>query len=112
MRRVVEFRAYNLKPGVRAAFHRLVIDVSIPMLQRWRVDVVRFGPSIHDENSYYLIRAYDSLSDRQSSQDAFYAGPEWREGPKDAILPLIESYTTVLIEIDGAVIDSLRSVPS
>ena len=35
------------------------------MLQRWGVDVVMFGPSLDDEDSYYLIRAYPSLEERQ-----------------------------------------------
>lgn len=109
-RRVVEFRAYNLKPGSRDEFHRLVSDVSFPLMRRWSIDVIAFGPSRHDENSYYLIRAYDSLSERQSSQDAFYGSPDWRQGPREAIVALIESDTSVVIEMEGAVIDSLRTV--
>ena len=84
MNKVVEIRSYNLKPGSRGEFHRLVVEVSLPMLRRWGVDVVAFGPSPHDDNSYYLVRAYDSLEHRQSSQDAFYGSPEWRQGPRVA----------------------------
>jgi hypothetical protein len=52
------------------------------MLQRWNVDVVAFGPSLHAEDSYYLIRSYASLEDRQQSQDAFYGSDEWKQGPQ------------------------------
>ncbi len=107
----IEIRAYNLKPGTQNEFHRLVLEKSLPMLKRWKVDVVTFGPSPHDENSYYLIRAYKSLQDRQASQDAFYGSDEWRKGPRDEIVGLIENYTTVVIDMDKEVINALRIKP-
>src|SRR5262245_32731375 len=106
--RFLEIRAYNLKPGTRDAFHRLVVEQSYPMLKRWRVDLVAFGPSLHDDNSYYLMRAYDSLDHRRESQDSFYGSPEWRQGPREAIVSLIESDTSVVLELDERTIDALR----
>ena len=44
MKHCVEIRSYNLKPGARDEFHRLVLERSMPMLERWNVDVVAFGP--------------------------------------------------------------------
>ena len=108
MKKTVEIRSYNLKPRSREEFHRLVLEKSMPMLKRWKVDVVDFGPSLHDGCSYYLIRAYQSLEDRQKSQDAFYGSDEWCKGPRDAIVGLIESYTTVVVEMEEAVVDALR----
>ena len=108
MNRLVEIRSYNLKPGSRDEFHRLVCETSLPMLTRWKVDVVAFGPSPHDDTSYYLIRAYDSLEHRQSSQDAFYGSSEWRQGPREKILPLIDSHTSIVIEMDPSAMDALR----
>jgi hypothetical protein len=107
MSRFVEIRSYNLKPGSRDELHRLMAERSMPMLERWRVDVVDFGPSLHDEDSYFLIRAYDSLEDRQQSQDGFYGSEEWREGPREPILALIESYTSVVLEMDDATVKGL-----
>lgn len=108
MNRFVEIRSYNLKPGTRPEFHRLVVEHSLPMLQRWGVDVVAYGPSPHDDGSYYLIRAYDSLEDRERSQDAFYSSDEWRQGPRQAIVDCIESDTSVVIEMALSTIDGLR----
>jgi hypothetical protein len=109
MKRFVEIRSYNLKPGTRAEFHRLVCEQSMPMLQRWQVDVVAYGPSLHDDDSYYLMRSYASLEDRQRSQDAFYSSEEWRHGPREAILSLIDLSTSVVIEVDEATLRGLRS---
>jgi len=108
MGKFVEIRSYNLKPGMRETFHKLVSEKSMPMLRRWKVDVVAYGPSPHDENSYYLIRAYDSLDHRTRSQAAFYGSAEWRQGPREAIVSLIESDTSIVIEIDQSTTDALR----
>jgi hypothetical protein len=108
MSRFVEIRSYNLKPGSRDEFHRLMTEQSMPMLERWQVDVVDYGPSLHDADSYFLIRAYDSLEDRQQSQDRFYDSPEWRQGPREPIVALIESYTSVVLEMDDAAVRELR----
>jgi hypothetical protein len=107
-KQTVEIRSYNLKPGTRADFHRVVVEEAMPMLKRWKMDVVAFGPSPHDETSYYLIRAFADLADRQRREDAFYGSDEWRNGPRERILAPIESYTTVVIEMDEATVARLR----
>ena len=106
--RAVEIRAYNLRPGARAEFDRLAREQAVPMLRRWGVDVVSFGPSPHDATSYFLIRAYADLADRQRSQDEFYASDEWREGPREAVLALIESHTSVVLMLDDGAVAGLR----
>jgi NIPSNAP len=95
--RVIEIRAYKLKPGSGAAFHRTVVEESLPMLARWGIEVLAFGPSLDDEDSYVLIRAYPSLEERQRSQNAFYGSDEWRNGPRDAIVSRIVSDFSVVL---------------
>ena len=104
----LEIRSYNIKPGTRADFHRLMTEQSLPLLERWKVDVVAYGPSLHDSDSYFLMRAFTSLEERERSEDAFYGSPEWRQGPREAVLALIESYTTVVIEVDDETLRGLR----
>ncbi|GIK64923.1 MAG: NIPSNAP family protein [Chloroflexota bacterium] len=108
MNRIVEIRSYNLKPGTRTDFHQLFVEESLPMLKRWGVDVVAFGPSPHDDDSYYLIRAYQDLADRQRSQDEFYGSDEWRKGPREPLLAMIDTYTSVVLEVDEATLRGLR----
>jgi hypothetical protein len=107
-RRVVEIRSYLLKPGTAAEFDRLVAGVTAPMLRRWQVDVVAFGPSLRDRHAYYLMRAYDSPEDLERSEAAFYGSDEWRLGPRHAILACIDSYISIVIEMDGAAVEGLR----
>ncbi|HET9252031.1 MAG TPA: NIPSNAP family protein [Candidatus Eisenbacteria bacterium] len=109
MSRVVEIRSYTLKPGTLAAFDRLVRERSLPMLERWKVDVVGYGASLHDDRSCFLIRAYGSLEERRASQDAFYGSQEWKDGPREALLSMIEGYTTVVLGMDEETVEALRS---
>lgn len=67
----IEIRSYTLKPGTRDEFHRLFLEEAMPLLQRWNVDVVSYGPSLHNKNSYYLMRRFDSLAHRDENEDSF-----------------------------------------
>jgi len=108
MSRIVEIRSYNLKAGTRDRFHQLFLREALPMLRRWKVDAVAYGPSLHDRDSYYLVRSFPSMEDRQRSEDTFYGSDEWRQGPREAILADIDSYTTVVVELDDAALEGLR----
>jgi hypothetical protein len=105
---VVEIRSYELTPGSSAEFARLVARESIPMLRRHRIDVVAFGPSLHDRDAYYLIRAYADLEQLERSEAEFYASDEWRLGPREAILACIDRYVSIVVEMDDVTIDRLR----
>src|SRR6185436_20725558 len=89
--RMVEIRSYNLKPGTRDRFHQLFLKEALPMLRRWKVDVVAYGPSLHDADSYFLMRSFDGVEQRQKSEDAFYGSEEWIKGPRERILADIDS---------------------
>jgi len=70
--------------------------------------VVAFGPSPHDEVSYYLMRAYRDPAERQSSQDAFYGSDEWRRGPREPILALIDAHASVVLMLADDALAGLR----
>jgi hypothetical protein len=106
--RIVEIRTYTLHPGTAREYERLFKEVALPMLARRGIDVVAVGPSIGDPTGYYLVRAFDDLDHRRHSEDAFYGSAEWREGPREAVLALIESYSDLVLELDEPTIDGLR----
>src|SRR5574341_2536969 len=104
----VEIRSINLKPGRREEFYLLYIEEALLLLKRWNFDVVAYGPSLHDENSYYLMRRFDSLAQREQNEEAFYGSDEWRQGPRQAIIALIENYTEIVLEMDELTVQGLR----
>lgn len=105
--RTVEIRSYNLKPGTRERFHQLALEAA-RLLASANIDVVTHGPSPHDSTTYFLIRAFGSLEDRQLKEESFYGSAAWRDGPREHVLKLIESYTTIVIHLDTAAVKSLR----
>lgn len=104
----IEIRTLTLKPNTRAEFHRLYIEEALPRLQRWNFDVVAHGPSLHDPNTYYVIRRYDNLAQREQMEDAYYASDDWRKGPREAMLALIENYVDAVWEVDENAVERLR----
>jgi len=108
MNHFIEIRSINLKPGTREKFHRLYIEEALPLLKRWNFDVVAHGPSLHDENSYYVIRRFNSLTQREQMEDAYYASDDWRLGPREVMLALIENYTDIVFELDEVTMQRLR----
>jgi ketosteroid isomerase-like protein len=78
------------------------------MLKRWKVDVVGYGPSLHDQDSWFLMRGFPSVEARQKSEDAFYGSEEWIKGPREAILAGIDTYATIVITVDEATLRGLR----
>ena len=108
MNSFLEIRSLNLKPGSREEFHRLFIERALPLLKRWNFDVVAHGPSLHDENTYYVIRRFDGLTQREQMEDAYYASDDWRKGPREAMLALIENYTDIVFEVDEVTLQGFR----
>jgi Domain of unknown function (DUF4440)/NIPSNAP len=106
---VIEIRSYNLKPGSRNQFQKLFVDQALPLLSKWKIEVVAYGPSLHDENSFFLARAYSNLNHRQQSQDAFYGSDDWVKGPREAALALVENYTTVVLPQKNFNINTIRN---
>ena len=67
------------------------------MLERYRVQVVGYGPSLVDDDHYYLARAFSSAFQREQQLDAFYESEEWRRRFERDVTGLIEAYHTVVI---------------
>jgi len=108
MNRIVEIRSYALKVGTAAEFHNVVTSTAIPMLRARGFDVVAFGPSPHDPNAYFLIRAFDDLADLQAQEETFYTSEAWRQGPREAIISRIESYLDTILSLSDESIDDMR----
>jgi hypothetical protein len=50
-----------------------------------------------DQNSYYVIRQFQSLEERQRSEDAYYTSDDWQEGPRSRILGLLDHFAYAVI---------------
>jgi hypothetical protein len=95
---ITEIVLYRLRPNKSEEFNKLFMEQSLPMLKHWKINVIDYGFSMETENSFYLIRNYKSLRERQQSQDAFYGSDEWKNGPREPILKCIETYEKIVVE--------------
>lgn len=95
---ITEIRIYKLKENKSVEFNKVFIEQSLPMLKRWKINVIDFGFSLVDKSSFYLIRRYESLEQRKESQDAFYSSDEWVKGPEKLIMDCIETYNTSVVD--------------
>lgn len=110
MPRLVEIRSYRLHPGTRAEFARRFHDEALPMLERHGIDVVAFGGSPDDPNAAFLIRAFDNAADRERREAAFYGSPDWRNGPREAILACIDTYLDTVLTLDEETIKGMKAM--
>jgi NIPSNAP len=97
---VIEILTLDIKPGRRAEFHKVYVAESLPLLKRWNFNVVAYGPSLHDANSYYVIRSFKSLEDRQKSEDTFYSSDDWQQGPRDSIMGFVEHFAYAVVSAE------------
>lgn len=108
--KTVEILQYTLRQGSGAAFHAIMQQVSVPLHQRHGIDVVRFGNSLHDPDSYCLIRAFDSPESMTAKLEAFYNSDAWRSGPREAIVDSIEISLKTVMVLSAESVEGLRQM--
>jgi hypothetical protein len=106
--KLIEIRSYRLRPGCARRFVAAVHE-ALPLVRASGMDVVAFGRSDHEEESYFLIRAFDSREQLAAQQDAFYGSAVWREGPRQALVDCLDTYLNTLLWLPKAAVDSLRA---
>ncbi|MFN8338964.1 MAG: NIPSNAP family protein [Saprospiraceae bacterium] len=95
---VTEIRLYKLKENTADKFYDVFSNQSLPMMKRWKINVVDYGFSLIDKYSFYLIRNYENIEQRKDCQAAFYESDEWKNGPETEIMQCIDTYNTTLID--------------
>jgi hypothetical protein len=109
--RFVEIRLYKLKPGMREAFKEVARN-SVEMLNRHGITVVGHGPSAHDADSYFLMRAYPSIAAREKVLAAFYGSEEWETRFNTTVMGMIETFNTIVLEATDPAIAGLMKFGS
>jgi hypothetical protein len=108
-RRLVEIRAYRLKPGTRADFHVAATNHALPMVRAYGMDVVTHGPVPNDDDGYFLVRSFASLAELTAQEDEFYGSAAWREGPRESLVSRITTYVDTLLWLSPVAIADLRA---
>ena len=109
MSRIIEIISYQLKPGTSDAFHQAVKEIAMPLHQNAGIDVLAYGHSLHGEDAYFLIRAFDDLAQIETSLNNFYNSDEWVNGPRSAIIDRIQTSVKSVLPLNEAAISALKS---
>ena len=48
-----------------------------------------------------MIRRFKSLEDREQSEDAFYSSDDWKSGPRDVIMGLVEHFAYAVVSAEA-----------
>lgn len=86
----------------------MMSDISIHLHQRHNNDVVWSAQFLHDRDYYIQGRAFDSLESMSAVPDAFYAGEDWRSGPRADIIRCIDSCIKMVIRPHAESLEKLR----
>jgi len=110
--KIVEILQYELKKGRGESFHQIMCDISVPLHIRHGIDVVAYGNSLHDADSYYLIRAFATGQQMQNVLDTFYSSDDWRTGPREDIISSIDVSLKSVLSLPQRAVDELRVTSS
>lgn len=106
--KLVEIRTYKLKPGATERFVA-AFENALPLVRASGMDVVAFGRSDHEHESFYLIRAYDHREQLDAQQETFYSSDAWRNGPRQPLVDCLEDYLNTLLWMSEASVEDLRA---
>lgn len=106
---IVEILQYTLKKGTGESFHKIMREISVPLHTRQGIDVVAYGNSLHDSDSYHLIRAFDSEQQMKKILEGFYASDDWRSGPRQEIIDSIEVSLKSVLALPASTVEGLRN---
>jgi hypothetical protein len=108
--RILDIRTYRTVASERGEFLRIMRDDAVPMLRRYGIDVVAFGPSLHDADHSFLIRSFASSGERDEQLGRFYGSEEWLGTYDDRVTALLETYLVVVVEAAPEVVSALRTL--
>lgn len=106
--RALELRIYRIHHGRRPEFIARMRDYLVPLFKRHGIEVVYYGPSLHDADSFILMRSYATVDERQKLLDTVYSGAEWLVSHEEDVLGMIESYDTAVLAADEWSIDVIK----
>jgi NIPSNAP len=106
--KLVEIRTYKLKPGMAEPFVA-AFQEALSLVRASGMDVVSFGRSDHQHESFYLIRAYNDRAELEVQQDAFYSSGAWRSGPREQLIACLDAYLNTLVWLSEQSVEDLRS---
>ena len=102
---IVEMRTYKMKPGTRAEFLEVFRSKSMPA--HGEIGMKLLGPflSLEDADTFFFMRGFPDLASREPMKARFYEGELWKRELEGVLLPMIERYDVVLVDVPDGLIN-------
>jgi hypothetical protein len=94
---LLEIRLFKVRPGTRTEFDRISREGTIPLMRKLGITVLTHGPSLNNENGYFLVRAFASEAERVELSQSLYSTDEWLEKYDGPVGEMIEDYDTAVL---------------
>jgi len=101
---LLDVRIYRIQSGKGTEFDELVRNETVPLARSFGHLVVDFGPSVENNDVYYLIRSFPTREDRKVSLERLYTSAEWLDRYDTRVSELLVSYETVVLPVAGSVV--------
>jgi hypothetical protein len=90
---------------MRAVFLETFERRSVPAMRATGMSI--FGPLLDLENLdvFHWLRAFRSPDERDRIKSAFYDGTAWKDELEAVVMPMLESYATVVTQVPDAFIN-------
>lgn len=109
-RLMLEIRIFTLHSGTREEFDRLSREGTIPLMRQLGIDVVAYGPSLNNDDGYFLLRAFASEEERVIVSQSLYATDEWERKYDALITEMIADYRTTVMATTPESIKQLKAL--
>ncbi|MBT3157586.1 NIPSNAP family protein [Streptomyces sp. CHA1] len=99
---LLEIRLFTVAPGRREEFHRVSGDGTVPLMRECGITVLAHGPSLNDEDGYYLLRAFRSEEERVALSQSVYATEVWLRKYDEVVPAMMTGYQTSVVPVPRA----------
>src|SRR5262245_42241276 len=91
-------RTYRTKRGLRDEFLRVFRSQSVPA--HTEIGMKILGPflSVENPDTFFFMRGFPDLSSRDRMKSMFYEGDLWKTKLENVLMPMLETYESVLVE--------------
>lgn len=105
---LVEVRLFKLHPGTREEWHRISHEHTIPLMRECGITVLAYGPSLNEEDAYYLVRLFPSEEERTVLGQSLYTHPEWDQY-EEPVSGMMAAYHTIVMPATSAVVEAMST---
>lgn len=106
---IVEIRTYRIKPGMRERFLAFFRNEAVPLQRSLGIRVIGPFVDMEDPDGVVWARAFPSLADRDRMKAELYEGDKWIRELEGVVMPMLESYHSVLAETPEWFIDEFAA---